>query len=250
VTEQVLDLIDRKMLLTRPDKRIRSKELCLELEQLVKSATKSAKDWNTKEKQEKRQSIERMEDMLSVIDKEAEAAAGPDQVAPEPSCDFEPGLPVNRGALKVQLQNTITKKTSHRFETIASAQHHNLEPVTAMPTIASSDTDGPEQVLQGVSTRTTNSSAVKGRRRSQRQATALSRTSTGAPSRGTTDVGPMHACQNVIQARKQMERERKKKERKSLGLLPGKKRQKDDYLSKYFKDRDIVSHPRDIPYQG
>lgn len=247
LTEQVLDLIDRKMLLKKPHERIRSKDLCIELGQLVKSANKAAKDSAATDDQVKRQSIERMEAMLSVIDKEAEAIAAPVQLPPEPSCAFERGLPVNRGALKVQLQNATMKKTSHRFETIAATHHHDRGSTSPMPAIVASDTHGPQQVLQGVNTQPTDLSALSDRRLSHRKTNSASGASTAPPSRNGNDANPTHAYQNVIQARERMER--KRKEKRTLGMITGKKRQKDDYLSKYFKKRDIVSTSQ-IPVQG
>jgi hypothetical protein len=46
---------------------------------------------------------------------------------------------------------------------------------------------------------------------------------------------------NVIQAREEMERDKGVKN--PFAILTGKRRNKDEYLSKYFKNRDIVSIP-------
>lgn len=70
LTEQVLDLIDHKVLIKEPEKRIRLPDLCADLEQLVMCAKKAARDREMAEGQEMRKSIERTMKLLKTIDKE------------------------------------------------------------------------------------------------------------------------------------------------------------------------------------
>ncbi|CAO2655474.1 Nn.00g105380.m01.CDS01 [Neocucurbitaria sp. VM-36] len=200
ITEKVLDLIDREMLLKDPNKRMGSKNLCAELKRIVGSSNKVLCDNIAAESPEARVHRERMEGLLYEIDKEA-ATPIFQKSPPEPTRPFAAGLP----------------KTSHRFETIPDPRSTPNVPeiIGEKPTRVTSDTMSANEVLQRSGTQPDYTAMpVADRRKSFRKSTF------GQPSRantGTTNLAyqktglqpPTHATQNVIQARESMDRDSK-----------------------------------------
>jgi hypothetical protein len=250
ITEAVLNLIDQRMLLQDPKQRIESGQLCKELQRIVSSSKKVLREIIAARSPEAQDHQERMEGLLYEIEKEA-ATQVVEEAPPEPTRPFTAGLPVDRDALKVQLEHVALKKTSHRFETIPSPRSTPTMPETIVekPTIVTSNTMGVKEVLYRSETQpesTVMSAADK--RKSVRRSTfgQPSRTNTGTTTMTYQKTGiepPTHANQNVIQARESMDRELKQKSASLSGMLAKRKPLKDEYLSKHFKDRDIVSLP-------
>jgi hypothetical protein len=230
ITEQVLNLIDQKMLLRNPENRIKSGKLCDELKHIVMYSNGIIDKINEAESLSDRNLRGRIEGFLREIDDEAVSQVI-EEVPKEPSQSLSAGLPVDRNALKVQLNHVALQKTSHRFETIP-------EPLT----------------------RTTNSAAVVGKTSTRTQPSEThqdpgftlpeghlvqiptfglsSRTTTGntfLPHRKSGNSSS-HVKQNVIQARESMDRERSF----SFSTMSSRTRlRRDQYLSNFFKDRDI-----------
>jgi serine/threonine protein kinase len=248
ITEEVLNLVDQNMLLQDPKKRIDSRLLCEKLQQIVCSSKKVLSETIAARSLEARERQERMEGLLYEIEKEA-ATQVVEEPTPEPTRPFTAGLPVNRDALKVQLEHVALKKTSHRFETIPDPQSTPAVPETIVdkPTIITSDTMGLKEVLYRSETQPESTvMSTSDKRKSVRRSTfgQPSRTNTGSTiltHQKTGIMPPTHANQNVIQARESMDRELKQKNASLSGILGKKKLSKDEYLSKHFKDRDIVS---------
>jgi serine/threonine protein kinase len=248
ITEEVLNLIDQKMLLQDPKQRIESRLLCEELRRIVSSSKMHLRESIDAESPEAQDDRRRMEGLLGEIDKEA-ATQIVEDVPPEPTRPFAPGLPVDRDALKVQLEHVALKKTSHRFETIPGPRRTPIIPDTVdeKPTIVTSDTIGLKEVLhQSVTPPESAVISTADKRKSVRRSTfgQPSRTNTGTatlPYQKTGIEPPAHAIQNVIQARESMDRDLKRKGTSLGGMLAKKKPRKDEYLSKHFKHRDIVS---------
>lgn len=250
ITEEVLNLIDQKMLLQDPRQRMRSKYLCEELRRIVSSSRKVLRNTFEAESPEDRDRRQHMEGLLYEIDKEA-AAQAVQEATPEPILPSTLGLPVDPNTLKVQLEHVALKKTSHRFETIPGPR---LAPAVSAtlhetPNIVTSDTMGVKDVIYRSETHPepTVMSAAD-RRKSVRRSTfgQPSRAATGAtaPTYQTTATNPhTHKNQNVIQARERLDRNLNGKGASLSGMLTKKKPHKDEYLSKHFKKRDIVSLP-------
>jgi serine/threonine protein kinase len=248
ITEEVLNLIDQKMLLQDPKQRMDSRLLCEELHRIVSSSKQVLREIIATESPEARDRRKHMEGLLCEIDKEA-ATQIVEEAPPEPTRPFAAGLPVDRDALKVQLEHVALKKTSHRFETLPGPQSTPIIPDTIVekPTIMTSNTMGLIDVLhRSVTQPDSTVIPTADKRKSARRSTfgQPSRTNTGSTTLPYPKAGmepPHHALQNVIQARESMDRDLKRKGASLGGMLPKKKPRKDEYLSKHFKHRDIVS---------
>lgn len=257
ITAAVIDLIGDRMLIQDPEKRIKSRELCTELKKLVAAAKKTIATAQSDEPVEIRCQRQHMENLLKGIDRDAAPQATEEQsIARTLAPAFVPGLPVNRSALKAHMSNLALKKTSHRFDTIPESRPG---PISLGTYLGSPDVmvTGAEQQHGASSTKayaTPDSVSLPDRRKSTKQSMSSwrpSRASTFGQTtrrntgisvlthRPTESVARVRAPQNVIQARESIERKRARSA--GLSVLGKKKLKKDDFLSKYFFERDIVS---------
>ena len=256
ITAEVIQLIDDHMLLQDPTKRLKSKLLCEKLQRMVDLAKKTLREVTANDSAEARAEREHVEDLLKQVEKDA-ATQHNEKPAPA-TRPFEAGLPVNRSALKVQMDYLPLKKTSHRFETIPEPRSRPFgrDILVDLPPINTSNTmdhtmsthnplNPPEfDVTPSTEKRKSIRSSTISRlsRRPTFGQPSRSSTATSNVTRRNTGIEPRNwVAQNVIQAREHIERERERK-RAPLGLtLPKRKLQKDGFLSTHFIDRDIVS---------
>jgi len=245
ITDEVLHLIDKEMLIQDPEKRRKSGDLCKDLERIVSSAKKVLRDAVAAESPEIQDRRSHFEGLLYDIDKEATVRIVDDVPPPEPTHPFTAGLPVDRVALKAQLEHVALKKTSHRYEAIPGPRSTSNVPETIMekPAIKTSDTMGTKEILyRSESLPESSAMSMADKRKSFRRPTLgqASRTNTSATNQTTqrySNEGSTHASQNAIQARESMDREKRKN-------MLSRRLRKDGYLSKFFKERDIVSFLR------
>jgi serine/threonine protein kinase len=243
ITKSVLDLVDDEMLLRDPHQRISSKRLCEQLKRIGLSSKKVIQDTTAAELPKDRAQRARMEDLLYEIDKEA-ATQIVEDVSPRPTHSSTAGPLIDRDALKVKLEHVALKKTSHRYETLPTPRAHNANAIFETPKSMTSEVMGTRASPERSETR--HEPTYMEKRMTFRQSTL------GQPSRSNTVTTAFasrkpgvdsraHATQNVIQAREGMDLDRKGKGAALGAMWTRKKPRKDEYLSKHFKNRDIVS---------
>lgn len=244
ITEAVLDLIDKKMLLGAPEGRINSGDLCEELKRIVTSAKKTTRDSAMAESHEAQKRREHLEVLLKEIDDQA-IDRTVDEEPHKPTQLLSNGFPIDKRALEVPIKQEPLMKTSHRFETLPEPRPNQAIRYSDMESLTpfANETAGlgikelsyVDQVRPG-------SASATPKHASMRRSTFgyTNRTNTGytaATQRKNTSRSPSNSYQNVVQAREIMDRESK---RVSLGSVPFiKRRRKDEYLSKHFRKRDI-----------
>lgn len=254
VTDEVIDLIDRAMLLQDPKQRVGSRDLCEKLNKIVQSAQRKISEADTNRPSGIWTKREHIEDLLKQIDKEAAtpASGGPLVTVVTPPT---PGQPLNRSALKVQMDHLTLQKTSCRFKTIAEPRSRAIPPNTIpeAPSMANSLTIESRRTFPPPRTPTESIQPVTPDRPRVSRKPTLSRPSRqstfGLPSRSNTVNSTLthrktpptptgQVTQNVFQARETIERGMRHRVplfRRGPAM--------DEDLSKHFKKqkRDIVS---------
>lgn len=240
ITEAVLDLIDTKMLLRDPEKRVKSAALCEELRRIISSAKVLNRETVALESLESREHREHMEGLLKEIDDEV-VDQGIEEESREPTQPIPPGLPATRLALKAQLEGVPLQKTSHRFETLP-----DLRPKPDIPTVNSHPstfttnvpqyTDHPSDPLFPADNRRSVWQSNQGH---------LTRNNTGFTSMTRKNMNPISPCtyENVLQARERLDRESKR----TLPIMGKREPRKNEFLGKHFENRDIVSFIAPFP---
>ncbi|OAL42706.1 hypothetical protein IQ07DRAFT_338740 [Pyrenochaeta sp. DS3sAY3a] len=239
ITEAVLALIDTKMLLRDPEKRIKSATLCEELRRIISSAKVSNRDTVAQESSESREHREHMEGLLKEIDNEV-VDQGIEEESREPTQPIPPGLPTTRHALKAQLEGVPLQKTSHRFETLPDLRTKPDMPTVAAnyPSIVTSNALGFNEVPQYTDSQPESSFSAETRNIGWRPNSGhLSRHNTGLTSRTRKtliSISP-YTYENVLQARERLDRESKR----TISNMGRREPRKNKFLGKHFENRDI-----------
>ncbi|OAL52684.1 hypothetical protein IQ07DRAFT_380692 [Pyrenochaeta sp. DS3sAY3a] len=242
ITEAVLDLIDTKMLLRDPEKRIKSATLCEELRDIISSAKVSNRDTVALESPESRGNREHMEGLLKEIDNEV-VDQSIEEESRQPTEPILPGQPATRHALKAQLDGVPLQKTSHRFETLPDLRTKPDMPKVDInnPRIVTSDALGFNEAPHYTDSRPGSSSfsldfdrLVYGRRPNSGR---LSRHNTGVTSMTGKTLNPIssYTYENVLQARERLDRESKR----TISNMGRREPRKNEFLGKHFENRDI-----------
>lgn len=247
ITEHVLNLIDQKMLLQKPEDRIKSGRLCEELKQIVVQCKATIDSADANESPDGRKHRKRIESLLREIDNEA--ASNVEEEAPAvPSQDLTSGLPIDRHALQVQLENVALRKTSHRFAieletapkvTPTATGIYTVEERSSISTCSRMDVGEVIQPPQihidpEITSASDNPDLIRSPSSGQQsRASFTHRKSFGKPLK--------YPKQSVIEAREIMDRELQRKSAPLAVILPKRKPKRDEFLRIFFKNRDIVS---------
>ena len=244
ITGQVLDLVDRKMLLGNVLERLSAKDICLQLRQI-----------SAQTQQHHRMQIpESIMEALLEVDEEAPSKFL-DTVTFRAASELGQSLTVaeERRARKSKLQGFPLMKTTHRSEYLKSA----LAAQNAESEISETTYDNLSRVSQLRLERTLPYDPRHGplapdqfhtpKHPGNIQAFYNNRPYSGSPGTSTTLASFPHlkprkstanAFQNVFQAREAIEK-------RKHNLL--RKKPKDELLSRYFCNRDIVSSVQKFP---
>ncbi|KAF2006619.1 hypothetical protein P154DRAFT_615336 [Amniculicola lignicola CBS 123094] len=227
LTESIIELVSSCMLLEDPKKRIGSKDLCTELHRLVERAddivTESVATGDKTVKQ-----IQQIESLLHEIDRDATTQKP--ELRPEASLAFAPGRPVDRKALKAQLEQIPMKKTSNRFETLPPPKTPSHKLSVAVPTILRSDTSGAKETIHPAGP------DLPGTLKSLQASHRTSTLTLGMSRSNTSTLALSHESENAIQAWEKLQREEKLR---TVAFVPRRRRRKDKFLSEFFARRDI-----------
>jgi serine/threonine protein kinase len=213
VTSKVLDLVDQKMLKADPSHRIEAKDLCKELKEILHGCED--------------------EPPVSVPTSILDALLRADNEAvSQPGYSFEVTQLPSR--FNQQDPRKVMMKTAHR-STLTSTR-------AAQGPLPSAGRRHPLALRQGGSMHTPpgrpSDNSFLPQEPLRRNTTATSRTtdsSIGSPPIPPTSPSEARETQNVFQVHEEMERQ----QRSRLSIFP--KRKMNEFLGRYFRNRDIVS---------
>jgi serine/threonine protein kinase len=262
ITAKVIDLIDQRMLLQDPEHRISARELRGKLKELLAPAKEALDESTNSETPEARTQRTRMERLLREIDQETGQNVGQDveQLLPSPARSVMTGQPADRGLLKAQISHSLRRKVSHLFEPLPEPHGRRMSsellvtypaavPVESRRTIETINVPK-VQPLPSVSELAEmhmdgqNSPVGRSPRHSVNSRTGRRNTGMSLPPNRPAGHGVQN-YENIIQAREKIERGKKIRKSSFGGFkIPKKMPAKDDFLGRYFQNRDIVSFHR------
>ncbi len=238
------------MLLPNPESRITSQDLCSKLEDIVARAQITLNRTAVGEPSATRKQREHLENLLKEIDDDTEGTDRCQQV--EPTRPSPSGLPIIPGSLKTQMNNLPLKKASYRYDLLKPRLGSTGPPtILEIPTIVTPDETHdrclvpqhhsfPEGDIATSSKQPQDPRQSESNLESQHTAVDLSngRANPRLSQTGRNNNPYNPQIQNAIQAREHIER---KRQRESLGIkLPRRRPPTDEFLKKYFSNRDIV----------